>query len=223
MGLIQYDKIARAKHDIGGREITVAISPRPTETGLGTTVWQSAKSLLKGMGITFNYFRRPSTVVTQQYPENRETLVLPERYRAQLQLAYDEEGGRVCNCCQTCESVCPNQSIKIVWEKNPETNKKELKHWIWRMDSCTFCNTCVQVCPTDSIFFGNKFESSVYDRRLLVYSLNELSGPDAKAMKKLEETDPAAKEKYLKPINRYEGPTPLGGTSLPGNPSGKEG
>ncbi|MBU0690185.1 4Fe-4S dicluster domain-containing protein [bacterium] len=221
MGLVNLRKIRRAKQEIGGREVAVVISPRPEQTRLGTTVWQTFKSLLTGMKITISYLFRPSTVVTQQYPENRETLQMFDRYRAQLKLVYDEAGGRLCNCCQICENACPNQSIKIEWTKNPDTKKKELERWIWRMDSCTFCNACVQACPSNSITFGNEFESAVYDRRLLVYTLNDKAGPDAKVWSAIE--DPAEREKLMRKMDRYSGPIPLSGTSLPGNPSGKEG
>ena len=95
MGLINFKKIQRAKHNVGGREVAVAISPRPEQTTLATTVWQTFKSLLTGMKITAGYLFRPSTVVTQQYPENRETLQMFDRYRAQLKLVYDEAGGRL--------------------------------------------------------------------------------------------------------------------------------
>jgi NADH-quinone oxidoreductase subunit I len=221
MGLIKYTKIQRAKRDFGGKEISVAVSPRPEDTSLPITVWHTFKSLLTGMWITAKYLFRPSTVVTQQYPENRETLMMFDRYRAQLMLLYDEEGGRLCNCCQICENVCPNQSIKIEWTKDSETKKKQLERWIWRMDSCTFCNACVQACPSDSITFNGNFESAVYDRRLLVYTLNDQAGPDGKALAKIE--DPAERKKLMRKMGRYSGPVPLNGTSLPGNPSGKEG
>lgn len=70
-----------------------AAPPQPpilnaVEPALGKSVEEPAKpslsrflgdafGLLKGMNITFRYFRKPSRVVTREYPENRETLKFP--------------------------------------------------------------------------------------------------------------------------------------------------
>ena len=55
-----------------------------------TSFWKGLLSLLKGMGITGKYFF--SRKVTEQYPENRATLKIPERFRGTLTLIYDENG-----------------------------------------------------------------------------------------------------------------------------------
>ena len=55
-----------------------------------TSFWKGLLSLLKGMGVTGKYFF--SRKVTEQYPENRATLKIPERFRGTLTLIYDENG-----------------------------------------------------------------------------------------------------------------------------------
>ena len=42
-------------------------------------VYQATKSLLIGMRRTGSYFIRPKEIITEQYPDNRDTLVMPER------------------------------------------------------------------------------------------------------------------------------------------------
>ena len=49
-----------------------------------TSFWKGLLSLLKGMGVTGKYFF--SRKVTEQYPENRATLKIPERFRGTLTL-----------------------------------------------------------------------------------------------------------------------------------------
>ena len=48
--------------------------------------------LFKGMMVTLRYFVNPKRVVTRQYPENRETLTFPERFRGQVVMPHDEQG-----------------------------------------------------------------------------------------------------------------------------------
>ena len=60
---------------------------------------------------------------------------------------------------------------------------------------------------------GHEFENAVYDRRLLIFTLNRYSGPCANIINKQE--DPSLREKMMTPIDRYGGPVPMNGTAMP--------
>ena len=81
-----------------------------------TSLFKGIGSLLTGMSITGRYFF--SRKITQEYPENRKTLEIPERFRATLSLVYDEEGNHKCIACGICQNNCPNNTIEIVAKKN---------------------------------------------------------------------------------------------------------
>jgi NADH-quinone oxidoreductase subunit I len=197
------------------------VAPRPSIMGqhknLLTILWLSAKGILRGLLTTLSYFRRPSTVVTQQYPENRESLKMFERYRGRLELIHNEDGRHGCTGCQICERLCPNGSIIITKDKkNEATGKPALEQFIWRQDTCTFCNICVLVCPFDTLEMTGDFESSVYDRRLLVFNLNEYAGPTADQLKKLDDSELA--QSQMQPMDKYHGPIPMCGVEMDGIP-----
>lgn len=140
---------------------------------LGTGV----ASLLKGMQVTGKEFITPK--ITERYPENRETHKVPARFRALLQLKYDEEGRCKCTACGTCERNCPNGTI-IVETKMVDTwkgKKKKLDKYIYDLGSCTFCDLCVTTCPFDALEFTNDFEQSVFTRSKLVKTLNDRPEP----------------------------------------------
>ena len=87
-----------------------------------TSFWKGLLSLLKGMGVTGKYFF--SRKVTEQYPENRATLKIPERFRGTLTMNYDEIGQHKCIACGICQMNCPNGTIKIEASKiNNEDGK----------------------------------------------------------------------------------------------------
>jgi len=174
-------------------------------------------SLFKGMKVTFHYLSHPSTVVTQQYPENRKTLRMADRFRGQLAFVRDENGYHKCISCHTCETACPNGSIVIDDRKGATTGKNEINHFVWRFDSCTFCNMCVMVCPTAALKMLPNFESAVYDQRLLVYNLNPYAGPAAPVLLKV--TDQEERKKLMEARKFYEGPVPLCGEAMPGCPA----
>ena len=188
------------------------VAPEIKRGCLMGNIFNALGSLWKGMKITIYYLTHPSTVVTQQYPENRETLKMMDRVRAQLTMAHDE------TACGICDQNCPNGSINVVDRKNPITGKKELDRYIWRMDSCTFCNICVQVCPFGTLEMKGNFEASVYDRRLFVYTLNKYAGPDQKNLLKIENLDDRKKQMESRDI--FGGPVPLSGQSIAGLEAG---
>jgi formate hydrogenlyase subunit 6/NADH:ubiquinone oxidoreductase subunit I len=204
--------VVRTEGSMGG---TIRV-PRPSirRSGSIRRIVDGIVSLLKGMAVTFRYLSHPSTVVTRQYPENRETLKMYDRYRAQLVMLHDEQGYHKCTACRQCVLACPNASIAITTRKGAVTGRNEIDQYIWRHDSCTFCNACVIVCPFGALEMSPKFESAVFDRRLLVYNLNRYAGPPANALQKV--TDPEQRKSMMEPRGVYSGPVPLNGVSLAG-------
>ncbi|MEE8404933.1 MAG: 4Fe-4S binding protein [candidate division Zixibacteria bacterium] len=227
MELINPKSGTSEKKTLGELSIDVVVAPHARDSSAGFIDWfkyvlSSMFSLLKGMKITLGYLLRPSTVVTQQYPENRDTLKMFERFRGQLQLTYDEEVGYMrCNGCNFCELACPNGSIILKDRRNPVNEKKELDRFIWRLDCCTFCNACVQACPHDALEWSGDFEAAVYDRRLLVYTLNNYAGPPSMAVKRAIRKEERVEElkATVEPRQRYEGKLPMTGVPLPGVPA----
>lgn len=132
-------------------------------------------SLLQGMQVTGKELVTPK--VTYQYPENRATLVIPERFRATLELEYDAQGKHKCIACGLCQMNCPNGSITVTSKMvvTPEGKKrKKLDSYIYDLGSCTFCQLCVMSCSTHAIRFSNDFEQAVFTREKLVKKLNYL-------------------------------------------------
>ncbi len=132
-------------------------------------------SLLKGMQVTGKEFITPK--ITERYPENRDTVKVPDRFRAILQLKYDAEGRHKCIACGICERNCPNGTISLATKMvdMPDGKKKrKLDKYMYDLGSCTFCQLCVTSCPQDALEFSNDFEQAVFTREKLVKKLNYL-------------------------------------------------
>ncbi len=129
-------------------------------------------SLIQGMDITLKYFINPKTVITQQYPENRDTLKMFDRFRGPVSMPQDENGNNTCTACGICEKACPNGSISVLATKNL-SGRKVLDQYIYRVGQCTFCGLCVEACPFDAIALSQDFELTVYDRHELTWVLNK--------------------------------------------------
>jgi NADH-quinone oxidoreductase subunit I len=139
-------------------------------------VYKAVASLLKGMKTTGSYFVRPKEIITQQYPDNRAQMKLPERFRGEVVMAHDDNNEHACTGCTACELACPNATIKIVtkFETTPEGKKKKaLDTFVYHLELCTMCNLCVEACPTGAIKMAQTFEHSVYDRNKLLKKLNK--------------------------------------------------
>lgn len=138
-------------------------------------VGRGIASLVKGMEVTGKELVTPK--ITECYPENRETLEIGERFRAELTLIYDDEGRHKCIGCGICQMNCPNGTIKLTTKmvELPDGKKKrKLDKYMYDLGSCTFCMLCVTTCPQHALEFSNDFEQAVFTRDALVKQLNYL-------------------------------------------------
>jgi len=150
------------------------------------TVFSTIKSLLTGMRLTGFYFFHPNKIETEEYPDNRGTLKMADRFKGEVIMPHNAQNEHRCTGCQSCELACPNGSIKIITKQEIQPDgkkKKRLSSFIYRLDMCTFCNLCVYSCPSDAIAMGQNFEHSVYDKKQLKKILDQ---PGSKLMEGVE-------------------------------------
>ena len=139
-------------------------------------VYNGVTSLLKGMRKTGYYFLHPKEIITEQYPDNRATLVLAERFKGEVVMPHDQNNEHACTGCTACEIACPNGTIKVVtkFDITPEGKKKKaIDALVYHLELCTMCNLCIVACPSDAIKMVPTFEHSVFDRSKLTKILNK--------------------------------------------------
>ena len=135
-----------------------------------TSFFSGLCSLLVGMRTTLRVFFRKKT--TEQYPENRDTLKMFDRFRGQLVMKHNDRNEHRCGICQM---NCPNDSIRVVSETVEDEQgkkKKVLVRYEYDLGSCLYCQLCVRSCPHDAIEFDTAFEHAVFTRGKLVRQLN---------------------------------------------------
>ncbi len=140
------------------------------------SIFSSIKSLLTGMKLTGYYFTHHNKIITEEYPDNRAALKMPERFRGEVIMPHDEKNEHQCTGCQSCELSCPNGSIKIITKQEIQPDgkkKKRIDTWVYHLDMCTMCGMCVEACPTTAILMGNEFEHSQYEKKYLKKVLNK--------------------------------------------------
>jgi NADH-quinone oxidoreductase subunit I len=143
-------------------------------------------SLLKGMKVTGSYFFRPSTIVTQKYPNNRKDLVMFDRFKGEVVMPHNEKNEHKCTGCGICEINCPNGSIEVIPKSivtEDGKKKRAIDKHIYRLGMCTFCALCVKTCPSNALAFSQEFEHAVFNRALLIKTLNK---PGSQLMKGVE-------------------------------------
>ena len=139
-------------------------------------IFQAIKSLLIGMRRTGYYFTHHKEIITQEYPDNRDTLKMADRFKGEVVMPHDENNEHACTGCTACELACPNATIKIVtqFDITPEGKKKKaLDKFVYHLELCTMCNLCIIACPTDAIKMAQTFEHSVFNRAELTKILNK--------------------------------------------------
>jgi|GEM_PF-3311554 len=140
--------------------------------------FEGLRGLLSGMALTFRYLVHPDKVITQQYPENRAQLKLPPRARSRIELIKDEQNGVYrCTACGLCVRACPNNSIEVIRDRDPVTQKAKLNKFIYHFERCTICGLCVDACRSEALRMGQQFETAVYDSAQLTIILNKDSRP----------------------------------------------
>jgi NADH-quinone oxidoreductase subunit I len=150
------------------------------------TVFSTVKSMLVGMRRTGYYFTHHKEIITEEYPDNRETMHLPERFKGEVVMPHDEKNEHRCTGCTACELACPNGTIKVVtkFDITPEGKKKKaIDKLVYHLELCTMCNLCIVACPSDAIKMAQTFEHSVFDRSQLTKVLNN---PGSKIMDGVE-------------------------------------
>ncbi|MEP7163908.1 MAG: 4Fe-4S binding protein [Ferruginibacter sp.] len=149
-------------------------------------VFSAIKSLLVGMRRTGYYFTHHKEIITQQYPDNKATLDLPDRFKGEVVMPHNENNEHRCTGCTACELACPNGTIKVVtkFDISPEGKKKKaIDKLVYHLELCTMCNLCIIACPSDAIVMAQTFEHSVFDRSKLTKILNN---PGSKIMDGVE-------------------------------------
>jgi NADH-quinone oxidoreductase subunit I len=149
-------------------------------------VWSALRSLWTGLRRTLYYFTHHKEIITQEYPNNRNTLVLPERFKGEVVMPHNEVNEHRCTGCTACELACPNGTIKVItkFDITPEGKKKKaIDKLVYHLELCTLCNLCVEACPSDAIKMAQTFEHSVYNRNDLIKVLNK---PESKIMEGVE-------------------------------------
>ena len=71
-------------------------------------------SLLTGMKTTMTVFCRRK--VTEQYPENRATLEMFDRFRGTLTMPHNDRNEHHWIACGLCQIACPNDTSKVTSE-----------------------------------------------------------------------------------------------------------
>ncbi|MBL0103028.1 MAG: 4Fe-4S dicluster domain-containing protein [Bacteroidetes bacterium] len=151
-----------------------------------STVYNSVKSLLIGMKRTGYYFTHHKEIITEEYPDNRATLKMADRFKGEVIMPHTETNEHRCTGCTACELACPNGTIKIItkFDITPEGKKKKaIDTFIYHLELCTLCNLCVDACPTGAIQMGQGFEHSVRNRADLTKVLNK---PGSKVLEGVE-------------------------------------
>jgi NADH-quinone oxidoreductase chain I len=126
--------------------------------------------LIRSVGVSLRHIFEKK--ITVSYPD--EPAAMGYRFRGRHIFHQD-----VCIGCTQCERVCPVIAIKMETHKDPTSRKVVTDRFAVDLGICYYCGLCEEVCPTDpkAVHLGPDFELATHDRRLLIYEMDQLTGP----------------------------------------------
>lgn len=124
-----------------------------------------------GMEMIAKHAFRPA--ITVQYPEVKDQF--NARLRGHIALTSNEDGSTKCIHCNSCKKVCPcgEDLIQIASHKDSEGNLKIDKFQI-NLGRCIVCGNCVDICPKSALIMSNDYELAKYDKKDLVFEMEDL-------------------------------------------------
>lgn len=160
MATVDFNAVRRETRQIAGQTVPVSVVPRVRHSAMPARAAFSLLDLWRGMKLTLSYFLRPSKIVTRQYPENRDTLTFPERYRARLRFKYVEsEDGKAHR--EMLEKMAQRLGCSV---ESLESSLRE--HEQTRFHKCTGCQSCERACPNGSIVVKTRFNEIAEDKEV---------------------------------------------------------
>lgn len=161
MGIIQSTAVHHEQRPIAGKTISVAVVARLDQPSYPQVFWRTIFGLLKGMKLTLGVFSSPKQIVTRQYPENRATLHLTERFRGNLRFKFPNTDARERHQAYVEKlAVEAKVSLALAAEWSRDDNPDRWYH------NCTGCKNCEVACPNASIKVMTRENKFTEDREV---------------------------------------------------------
>ena len=110
-----------------------------------------------------------------EYPENRDTLVISDRWRSELTMPHDENNEHACTACGICMMNCPNGTISVTSstvETEDGKKKRVLDAYTWNQGVAPLQPLRAHL-PLEGHRLYQRFRGAVFNKEKLIYRLNQ--------------------------------------------------